>query len=249
MADESADPEVGDLARGASLALANAEALFSEAQALFACGALARALFLHQISLEECAKIEILGWCATGHLMGEPVDLSKMRSRFTSHRAKNFTNAYMLPACEAELEARGRADWRASLEAFKEKQASFHQEANDRKNAALYVDYVDGVFVSPQDRVTREMVRETADRNHQFIELMRPCVEMLSRWATEGSEQVRRTLQTFRTRMEELREELPDEPQKVLELVLEEMVKEARRAQHAGAQDGESAGAPPPPVT
>jgi len=228
MYEKPIDPKLTKLAQGATLALTNAKALFSEGQALFSCKAYARALFLHQISLEECAKVEMLGCWATLEMMGDPVDLRNMRSLFTSHKVKNFTNAYMLPASEAELEARKKDDWRAAFEVFREQQASFHHEANDRKNAALYVDFVDDMFVSPSDRITEEMVRDTLDRNQKFIELMRPKVEMLNSWATGDSGQLRKTLHAFRTRMEELREKHPNQPGEALNIVLEEMIKEAR---------------------
>ncbi|MFH0919529.1 MAG: AbiV family abortive infection protein [Fibrobacterota bacterium] len=231
MDEKSINPQMAKLVRGVSLALANAQALFREGQALYACNAFARALFLHQISLEECAKVEMLGCFAIMHLMGVPIELGNKRYYFTNHKTKNYTNAYMLPFNDAELKALDKADWRSSLDIFKERQASFHKESNDRKNAALYVDYVDDdVFVTPDDRITLEMVREIADRNHRFIELMRPKAELLSGWAAKGFDQVSKTLQMFRSRMEELREKLPNEPQKVLDIVLEEMVKAAKRA-------------------
>jgi hypothetical protein len=47
--------------RGAQKVFANAEALNGEARILAGAGATSRALFLHQISLEECAKIQIIG--------------------------------------------------------------------------------------------------------------------------------------------------------------------------------------------
>ena len=101
MTNKTSDHYLEELVRGASLAFANAEDLFREGKTLFACKALSRALFLHQISLEECGKVEMLGWWATGHLLGFPIDLHKMKFRLASHKAKNFANAYMLPVGEA----------------------------------------------------------------------------------------------------------------------------------------------------
>src|SRR5580658_6289141 len=84
------------LARGAAKTFQNAEALFYEAKILGAAGALARALFLHQISLEECAKVDTLGAWATSVLAGIPVDEGKVLVGLTHHANKNRTNAYML---------------------------------------------------------------------------------------------------------------------------------------------------------
>jgi hypothetical protein len=47
---------LSQLTRGAEKTFQNAETLFLEAKILSSAGALSRALFLHQISLEECAK-------------------------------------------------------------------------------------------------------------------------------------------------------------------------------------------------
>jgi AbiV family abortive infection protein len=49
------------LAAGAQKVFENATGLYKEALILTKVGALSRALFLHQISMEECAKVEILG--------------------------------------------------------------------------------------------------------------------------------------------------------------------------------------------
>jgi AbiV family abortive infection protein len=45
--------------RGAQLIFENAEALYNEAQTLGQSGSFARAAALHQISMEECAKIDL----------------------------------------------------------------------------------------------------------------------------------------------------------------------------------------------
>src|SRR5688572_478021 len=96
----NSDLHLSELARGASLALDNALQLQREATVLYGMGSFSRALLLHQISLEECGKIEILGGWATSHLMGHPINLRKVASALASHEAKNFANAYMLPAGE-----------------------------------------------------------------------------------------------------------------------------------------------------
>jgi AbiV family abortive infection protein len=228
---ENADPHLLQIARGAELSLANALQLQAEAIILAANCGFSRALLLHQISLEECAKIDILGAWASSHLMGLPVNTRKLESALVSHKAKNFTNAYMLPATEAERKARQESNWEASLNAFKDQQVAFHEQANTRKNAALYVDYFDGTFHAPTDRITEDMVHDIALRNAQFIELVRPKVCMLVRWVEEP-EHIRGQLQYVRCRMEELRLEMPENPQRAFDLVHAEMLE---RAQHERA--------------
>jgi len=46
------------LTAGAQKVLENAASLYKEALTLMEAGALSRALFLHQISMEECAEVE-----------------------------------------------------------------------------------------------------------------------------------------------------------------------------------------------
>ena len=224
------DTHLSELVCGASLSFDNAENLFGEAKILSARKAFCRALFLHQISLEECGKTEILGWWATGHLMGISVDFDTIRSRLTRHKVKNFANAYMLPLSEAEQKARDESDWRRERDAFKEQQAAFHQESNNRKNASLYVDIVDNRFLSPSDQITEDMVCEIADRNKTFIELMRPKVEMLRLWE-QNPDVTRELMKGFQQMMEELRDKYPDDPYKALGVFLDDMLEQLKIAQ------------------
>jgi AbiV family abortive infection protein len=60
---------ISELARGAELSFENAKELFREAVILFKHGSIYRAYFLHQISIEEFGKIELIGGYAIAHLM------------------------------------------------------------------------------------------------------------------------------------------------------------------------------------
>jgi AbiV family abortive infection protein len=70
------------LVRGAEKTFDNAERLYFEAEILAKAGATARALCLHQISLEECSKIESVGAWAASLLSGLGVDQSKVLAAF-----------------------------------------------------------------------------------------------------------------------------------------------------------------------
>ena len=64
MVEKAAKPDQASLdllIRGAEKTFDNAERLFHEAEILAKEGAVARALCLHQISLEECSKVNNLG--------------------------------------------------------------------------------------------------------------------------------------------------------------------------------------------
>jgi AbiV family abortive infection protein len=154
---------LAELTSGAEKTFENAEALYKEACILKDSGALSRALFLHQISLEECAKLEMLGAWATSLLMGYKVDGAKMKKAMASHSHKNRTNAYSLEGNETEEAAKQSGDTDAAIKAFGEMQSAFHQTANKAKNDSLYVDFTGGRFVAPSESITPDMVAETAN--------------------------------------------------------------------------------------
>jgi AbiV family abortive infection protein len=174
-----------ELVRGGHMIFENAEALYREARVLGEAGSVSRALFLHQISLEECAKIESVGPWATSLLAGLPVDGKKVAVGLTRHANKNRTNAYMLDASAEEMAARQRGDLKAAVGAFKKLQAEFHERSNDAKNASLYVDFEEGKFVPPVERITKDMLTEIAARNEEFLGHASLKVRMLSQWDKE----------------------------------------------------------------
>lgn len=179
---DNAKAVLAEITKGTLAAFDNAERLYFEATVLAAAKAYSRALFLHQISMEELAKVEALGALASGLLMGTKVDLAVSTKQFTHHKAKNYINAYMLPHSEIEKAAIKAGDVDASIKAFKATQAAFHKESNDAKNAALYVDLVDGAFVAPAERVTKSMVTRMAKQNEEFLGLMAPKRDMMVKW-------------------------------------------------------------------
>jgi AbiV family abortive infection protein len=201
---------ISELARGAQKTFDNAESLYREAKVLGASGALGRALFLHQISLEECAKIDSLGGWATSLLAGLSVDEKKILAGFASHAQKNRTNAYMLKGSAEEQAAKERGDWEAAGKEFKKLQAEFHKKSNDAKNAALYVDFEDGKFVAPIERITKDMLDETAARNETFLGLASPKLRMLLRW-DKAPEEAQGTIVAFVELAESTKSEKPDD--------------------------------------
>ena len=212
-----------ELVSGAQKIFENAESLFNEARLLRANGFFVRALVLHQISLEECAKIEILGGWAMRLLMGHQVDLKKLERIMANHTRKNRANAYFLELSEGEKIAWEAADAEAAIEAFRELQQRFHLKANTAKNAALYVDFNDGKFVAPDERITAEMATETASLNEKFLGIGFRNLELLRK--VEGASERH---SEWALRCEKMANELmakyPDNPRKAFELLLEEMV-------------------------
>ena len=206
---------------------ANAEALYREAKLLGAMGGLGHALFLHQISLEECAKIQTIGAWATSLLAGHTVDAKKVVAGFASHSRKNRTNAYMLKGSAEEYAARERGDWNAAVEEFKKLQAEFHEKSNDAKNAALYVDFEHGKFVAPIERITKEMVDETAARNETFLGLTFPYVKLLLKWQ-EAPEEHQDTIVAFVELAEATKAEKPNDAMAAIKKLIGDFVETGR---------------------
>lgn len=228
---------LSELARGAQMTFENADALYHEAKILGAAGALGRALFLHQISLEECAKIETMGAWATSLLAGIPVDQKKVLAGFASHGRKNRTNAYMLEGSAEEQAAKARGDWKAALEEFKMLQTEFHEKSNDAKNASLYVDFEDGKFVAPVERITDALLAETAARNETFLGLMYPKLEMLLKW-DRAPEEAQERIVAFVELAQGTKDQKPEDAMAAILKLMDDFV-EIERAKHAAKAKGD----------
>jgi AbiV family abortive infection protein len=198
------------LVRGAEKTFENAERLYFEAELLAKAGATARALCLHQISLEECSKIEKMGAWATSLLSGHKVDQNKILAAFRRHSSKNKGNAYMLEASQAEAEAKARGDWETALQEFKKLQQEFHGTSNNAKNASLYVDWKDGEFVSPSERITQSMLTEIIERNQTFLAYASNGLKMLNR-LDKSPDDLQDLLLEFIAAAEKMRAEKPDD--------------------------------------
>lgn len=226
-----ADTMLLELAEGASKVLNNATDLFREASALYGSGSYCRAVFLHQISLEECAKIEMLGALAVSMLAGQEPTFEKLKAAFASHKAKNYLNAYGLPPTKAESDARRDKRWSDASKAFAQKQVAFHSESNTTKNASLYVDLQGGTFVAPIERIDEAMVVRIADANAEILRGVQLKVAMLNHWVKDPI-QVRDMVTWFYARMGELKSQ-SDDPEKVLSVIMREMLTRAKRSDTA----------------
>lgn len=216
------------LVRGAEKTFDNAERLFHEAELLAKGGAVARALCLHQISLEECSKVNNLGAWAVSLVLGFEVDQKKVLAAFGRHAAKNKSNAYMLKGSEAETDAKARGDWDAAMEAFRQTQNEFHETSNRAKNASLYVDWVDGEFVAPSERITNEMLVEITERNAEFLGYAYNGLKMLRR-LENAPDAMKGLLSGFVEQAEKLREEKPDDFMGAMETLLSGFLEEGKQ--------------------
>ena len=207
------------LARGAEKTFDNAERLFHEANLLATGGSVARALCLHQISLEECSKVNNLGTWAVSLLLGFEVDQKKVLGAFGRHAAKNKSNAYMLERSEVEKEANSRGDRDAAMVAFKQTQDEFHESSNRAKNASLYVDWIDGEFVAPSERITKEMLAEIVERNAEFLGYAYNHLALI-RQIEKEPDAMRSLLSDVVQQVEKLGKEKPDHLRGAMETLL-----------------------------
>ncbi|PFH10964.1 AbiV family abortive infection protein [Collimonas sp. PA-H2] len=184
----SLDPDTKNLAQtlieGLEKTFQNADELYDEALYLTEKGAVARGLLLHQISLEECGKADMLCASVFALLRGEKIDMKRLARAFSRHEAKNKANAYFLPKSASEAEAEQNNDTAAAHVAFKEIQDRFHKESNDLKNASLYVDF-DGKFIAPRDVIKSEHLADIQQRNAEFMSMTHQKVGVLTRWKTD----------------------------------------------------------------
>src|SRR5215831_14962151 len=215
------DKDLSVLVRGAEATCANAEELFREAVMLKAAGRLSRACFLHQISMEECGKVEILGWRICGALAGLKQDTQKLLQELVRHKAKNLANAYLLEPTEEEKNMRERKDWEGYKSASARAARDFHEKSNWAKNAALYVDIDirDGNVTTPRDSITAEMVAKIAKLNESYLRDTQRNVRMLLEWEQGTRPDSGQLIE----RIKHLTKEMPDDPQKVWEVIMEEL--------------------------
>jgi AbiV family abortive infection protein len=172
--------------------------------------------------MEECGKVELLGDWIASVLSGLDHDTGRLWRALASHEAKNLANAYMLELSEEEKHARQRKDWKGLKAAFTRAKREFHEKSNRAKNAALYVDIVDGNLATPRDRITVEMVAEIAKQNERYLGLIQSRLKISFKWGSEPVE-AGELIRQFTERIEQLEKAMPDDPQKVMDVVLDEM--------------------------
>jgi len=222
-----------ELVRGAELAFANAEQLFQEAELLRERKHFARSAFLHQISMEECAKVDMIGEAATSLILGHAVKMKGLLKGMRDHKQKNFVNAYMSGVSEAEKAARENNDVKGSIEAFEKWQGEIHLFLNTAKNASMYVDFVDEEFVAPVERIDEEGALAIAAVNHYFMTVTGPRLRALKR-AFENPDAAVAETQWFKERLVALRKEKPNlsmkELQDAYQAIVVEMAQKFRKS-------------------
>jgi AbiV family abortive infection protein len=222
-ANDGAIAFLAELRRGGELILDNAEQLYNEAILLGERKAFARAVCLHQLSNEECAKTDFIGVWATSLVLGHEVDVRRITRALQNHKTKNHTNAYFLEPSEDELRAREQGDWTTALRLFRERQAGSHRTFNDQKNAALYVNFENGTFSAPKDVIAEGLANEMRTLNRHFLDVAAQHVRQLRTLETNDRDS-RNALRRFAASLREAVREHADDPVACLSKALEEML-------------------------
>jgi AbiV family abortive infection protein len=216
---------LAELKRGGELAFANAQQLFREGKLLREHGAIARAACLHQLSNEECGKVELLGWCAMSSVLGRDVDRTRLSRVLRDHKAKNYANAYFSGVTHEERAAREQGNWGEAREIFHNRQGEIHELFNTQKNAALYVNFENEKFSAPEDVITEALADEMAVLNEYFLSIAGNSVRLLGSLRSD-SWGLRGAAQHLLARFEELRREQPDDPERAFRVAKDEMFSE-----------------------
>lgn len=236
MTKDAREKQVRLLMDGLRKTFQNADELYDEATYLAERGSLPRAVLLHQISLEECGKAEMLCVAIFSVLQGTEVAIRQLKRAFSRHEGKNRTNAYFLPTSEEESLARTNNDIEAAAAAFKNIQTRFHKDSNTLKNASLYVDF-DGKFVSPRDVVTLVNLDEIRKRNAEFLSMTHHKLSVIEGWGKDldaAVEQQRQLLKELGLHgVDHLN---PDERRAVADGVLEKLNEFIKSAQQPSAR-------------
>ncbi|MDY0980716.1 MULTISPECIES: AbiV family abortive infection protein [Stenotrophomonas] len=208
--------------KGAEMIHFNAAALYREALILRAAGAFARASVLHQISMEECSKVDTIGAVVVSILAGQEVDEASLTKNFRDHKAKNYANAYNAEPTDEEHSARERRDWEAAQAAFRKFQKDFHKSMNDIKKAGLYVDYNDGTFSAPVDTVNEAMSIACMQLNADFLRRGEDFIRLMKRIGAEPDRYAKAFLAFFsNTEAMRLKDELDAEA--IVQAIVEQM--------------------------
>ena len=226
--DDKVSALLSEMSRGVELSFRNAEELAKEAELLRKKGHQPRALVLHQISIEECGKIDIIVGHAMQLFLSGTMDLEKMASAFRSHKAKNYANAYFTEVIGDELEARKSGDVKAAVEAFKALQEKFHKDSNDAKNAALYVDFRDGKFISPGDVISAATAEAIAAMNYHFLSLTAPKVNMVENLLKDTGP-MKRTLTWMKEQVTKMKDEKPKDAEAAMGDLFDQMFERFRK--------------------
>lgn len=228
--DKEDKDRLAEFARGGELIFDNAEQLYREACILRENGAFSRALCLHQLSSEECGKLEMLGGYAMTIILDHGFNPAKMVKAFRNHKAKNFANAYFAGVTEKEQAARKRGDWAGSSRAFKKLQEELHNIFNTNKNASLYVNFDGEKFSAPKDGITAELVDEMAALNRYFLDLAGNNARLLHK-VTANELGYQDLAKKFTERMHELRAQKQNDPETAFNACFQEML-ESVKSQH-----------------
>lgn len=165
-----------EIIHGMKLIRDNVQSLFDEACLLADNGHLARAFTLFQLLNEESAKVEVLAASIIERNLHKN-DIQKIMRRLQSHSTKNKINAYSsIPMSTDEY---------CDPSIFKNKQNDFHCKFNTLKNASLYVDFQNGSFETPLQKIKEKDLKEVVSICKSQIIMCNMAITVVEKYITD----------------------------------------------------------------
>jgi AbiV family abortive infection protein len=166
-----------ELMVGAGKAVTNARDLATDGLLLMQNKRYARAYTMFQLANEELGKVLLLHGLMIERHQLSVVDYRRMDNKFRKHQPKTvntlmFNLFYYLVQNENGIDVSKEA-----LHTFES--ARNVDSVNDSKNASLYVDIKDGVFVSPTEVITQAMRDDILKRTVLSVETVEVFVSVM----------------------------------------------------------------------
>lgn len=150
--------KVRDAIEGALKTVRNAQQLCDEAELLHRHKMFARSYALSHLAREEVGKSAMLFKVAIDLLLDNQIDWKKVDRRFRSHKEKIKNDRVLTFLLFGHMEVEGR-----KLDPKVLFNSGTVEYTNARKNASLYVDWVEGKFLSPEESVSEQQSERNLD--------------------------------------------------------------------------------------
>lgn len=141
--------------QGIDALLKNASQLVAEANTLLGVSAFARTFALAHLAREELSKVTMLYAAGARMAAGHDVDWQSLMKRLRDHKAK-----LRMETVEHALLMIGNGLTEKGEESLSNI-AAVCEYRNSQKNDSLYVGFVDGRFILPQETITEHKARRT----------------------------------------------------------------------------------------
>ncbi|HDR1920103.1 TPA: AbiV family abortive infection protein [Pasteurella multocida] len=163
-----------ELIEGALKTVRNAQQLCDESELLYQHKMFARSYALSHLAREEIGKSAMLFKVAIDCLLGNQIDWKKVDRRFRSHKEKIMNDRALTFLLFGHMKAEGR-----KLDPNILFNSGTVEYMNARKNASIYVDWMEGKFISPEESVSEQQSARNLDLAIYRVALMSKVIPSL----------------------------------------------------------------------